>query len=86
MEITLEGARTIAGYSQSEASKLFGVHYQTLAKWEEDNTRMPFEMVNKIPKIYGVEQNYIFFGKRNEFIRLQREKIEREEQKNEEYV
>ena len=38
---------------------------------------MPFEMVNKIPKIYGVEQNYIFFGKRNEFIRLQREKAKK---------
>ena len=53
MVITLESARINAGYSQKEAGELFGVHYQTIAKWEEDNTKMPFDMVNKIPEVYG---------------------------------
>ena len=39
MVITLESARINAGYSQKEAGELFGVHYQTIAKWEEDNTK-----------------------------------------------
>ena len=55
MVITLESARINAGYSQKEAGELFGVHYQTIAKWEEDNTKMPFDMVNKIPEVYGIE-------------------------------
>ena len=69
MVITLESARINAGYSQKEAGDLFGVHYQTIAKWEEDNTKMPFDMVNKIPEVYGIEHNHIFFGVKNEFIR-----------------
>lgn len=68
MVITLESARINAGYSQKEAGELFGVHYQTIAKWEEDNTKMPFDMVNKIPEVYGIEYNHIFFGVKNEFI------------------
>nr|DAY03902.1 MAG TPA: helix-turn-helix domain protein [Caudoviricetes sp.] len=67
--ITLEAARINIGYSQKEASTMFGVHYQTLAKWELDNSRMPFEMIEKIPDIYKVQKEDIFFGDKNEFIR-----------------
>lgn len=66
--ITLEAARINIGYSQKEASTMFGVHYQTLAKWELDNSRMPFEMIEKIPDIYKVQKEDIFFGDKNEFI------------------
>lgn len=76
MVITLESARINAGYSQKEAGDLFGVHYQTIAKWEEDNTKMPFDMVNKIPEVYGIEHNHIFFGVKNEFIRFIRKNAE----------
>lgn len=76
MVITLESARINAGYSQKEAGDLFGVHYQTIAKWEEDNTKMPFDMVNKIPEVYGIEHNHIFFGVKNEFIRSIRKHAE----------
>jgi transcriptional regulator, xre family len=67
--ITLEAARINIGYSQKEASTMFGVHYQTLAKWELDNSRMPFEMIEKIPDIYKIQKEDIFFGDKNEFIR-----------------
>ena len=67
--ITLEAARINIGYSQKEASTMFGVHYQTLAKWELDNSRMPFEMIEKIPDIYKVQKEDIFCGDKNEFIR-----------------
>ncbi|MDY5481949.1 MAG: helix-turn-helix transcriptional regulator [Veillonella caviae] len=77
MAITLEAARVNAGYSQKEAGELFGVHYQTIAKWEEDNTKMPFDMVKKISDIYGIEHNHIFFGSKNEFIRSLRSKLKR---------
>lgn len=74
MQITLEAARINAGLSQKEAGKLFGVHYQTVEKWEDDNSQMPYAMIQKIPEIYGIPQKFIFFGAKNEFIRLLKEK------------
>lgn len=67
--LTLEAARKNIGYSQAEAGKLFGVHYQTIAAWERDNSKMPYSMVEKIPAIYKVPKECIFFGPKNEFIR-----------------
>ncbi len=72
MQITLEAARKNIGYSQTEASELFGVHPQTLAKWETDNSQMPYNMIEKIREIYKVPKSIIFFGRRNDFIRLLR--------------
>ena len=73
MVITLESARINAGYSQKEAGELLGVHYQIIAKWEEDNTKMLFDMVNKIPEVYGIEHNHIFLVlKTSLFVLLER--------------
>lgn len=76
MLITLEAARRNIGYSQKEAADLFGIHYQTLAKLEEDSSNAPFAFIQKIPKIYKIEPNNIFFGSKNEFIRLLRSRKE----------
>jgi transcriptional regulator with XRE-family HTH domain len=81
MQITLEAARVNAGYSQAAAAKLFGVHYQTLARWENDSSKMPYNMIEKIPTIYGVDSNNIFFGHKNEFIRLLRKNMYKQELK-----
>lgn len=62
MLITLEAARRNIGYSQKEAADLFGIHYQTLAKLEEDSSNAPFAFIQKIPKIYKIPTNNIFFG------------------------
>ena len=69
MLITLEAARKNIGYSQKEAAALFGVHYQTLAKLEEDSSDAPYSFIQLIPK---VSKDNIFFGHKNEFIRLLR--------------
>lgn len=76
MLITLEAARRNIGYSQKEAADLFGIHYQTLAKLEEDSSNAPFAFIQKIPKIYKIPTDYIFFGPKNEFIRLLRSQKE----------
>lgn len=76
MLITLEAARRNIGYSQKEAADLFGIHYQTLAKLEEDSSNAPFAFIQKIPKIYKIPTNNIFFGLKNEFIRLLRNQKE----------
>lgn len=72
MLITLEAARRNIGYSQKEAANLFGIHYQTLAKLEENSSNAPFAFIQKIPQIYKIPANNIFFGSKNEFIRLLR--------------
>lgn len=68
--MSMEAARVNAGYTQEEASKLFGVHVQTLAKLENDNSKMSYDLIQKIPEVYKVPANLIFFGLKNEFIRL----------------
>lgn len=68
--ITLRMARQKNMMTQSEAAKKFGVHYQTLAKWETDNSKMPYNMVALIPKIYGISPDEIFFGNENDYIRF----------------
>lgn len=68
MKITLEAARIMMGYSLKEAAKLFGVHYQTLSKWEEDPSLMKQKYVSEIEKIYYIPITSIFFGSKNEFI------------------
>lgn len=73
VQITLEAARRNIGYSQKEAAKMFGVHYQTLGSWEKDNSDMPHSAIEKISEIYHIPKTHIFFGSKNEFIRLLRD-------------
>lgn len=73
VKFTLEAARTNIGYTQKEAAALFGMHYQTLAKLEEDSTNAPYSFIQAIPSVYKVPSDYIFLGCKNEFIRLLRE-------------
>lgn len=68
MKITLEAARIMMGYSLKRAAELFGVHYQTLSKWEEDPSLMKQRYVSMIEAIYCVPISCIFFGTKNEFI------------------
>lgn len=72
--ITLEAARRNAGYSQKEVAKRLGVHYQTISAWEKDSSKMPYSMVMKISQIYKIPKENIFFGSKNEFIRISRRK------------
>ena len=72
--MTLEAARENIGYTQKEAAALYGMHYQTLAKLEDDSSNAPYSFIQAIPKVYKVPVDYIFFGKKNEFIRSLRNK------------
>lgn len=68
LKVTLEAARVMMGYSLKEAAKCFGVHYQTLANWEQDSNKMKQKYVQLIPEIYHIPISNIFFGSKNEFI------------------
>lgn len=71
-KITLEAARINAGYTQKEAAPLFGIHYQTLAKLEDDSSDAPYSFIQAIPRVYKISPDNIYFGQKNEFIRLLR--------------
>lgn len=70
LQMTLEAARINAGLTQEKAAEYFGVHCQTLAKLENDNSKMSYDLVQKIPDVYKIAPKYIFFGEKNEYIRL----------------
>lgn len=74
MRIMLEAARVNSGYTQRDAAKLLGICCKMLARYEEDSSYMPYEIIQKIPQVYGVDVDQIFFGNKNEFIRFMREK------------
>lgn len=72
-KITLEAARVMADLSIREAAKSFGVHPETLSRWEKDPSKMKQRDVKKIAEVYGIPAENIFFGPKNEFIRLNKE-------------
>lgn len=73
-KLTLEAARKNAGYTQEEAAKAIGVHYQTIAAWEKDGSALSVRESNELAKLYHVPADILFFGNKNEFIRNLRNK------------
>ena len=69
-QMTLEAARINAGLTQEKAAERFGVHCQTLAKLENDNSKMSYDLVQKIPDVYKIAPKLVFFGDKSEYIRL----------------
>lgn len=72
IKLTLEAARHNVGYSQNEAAAKLNVHPQTLASWERDSSKLSYVEANKLASLYGVSTDILFFGPKNEFIRLMR--------------
>lgn len=60
IKLTLEAARINIGYTQKEAAERFGMHYQTLAKLEEDSTNAPYSFIQDIPNVYRISPDNIF--------------------------
>ena len=74
IKLTLEAARVNAGYKQAEAAKKLGITQTTLSGWEKNSTKLSYLDAINIGKIYGISPDALFFGNRNEFIRLKRKK------------
>lgn len=66
-KITLEAARTNAGYTLKQAASLIGVSVATLHNWEKDSSNVKVSQVKKIEEIYQYPSEYIFFGNKIEF-------------------
>lgn len=69
MKITLRAARVNRGLTQSEAASEFGIHRDTLWKYELDSSNVPRRFMLQVEKVYGIPLDYIFFGKESEFFR-----------------
>ena len=65
-KLSLRAARMNVGLSRKEAAELFGVHYMTITKYEVDSENIPRSFFKKIPEIYGVPNEQIYFGKEEE--------------------
>ncbi|MBP1044886.1 helix-turn-helix transcriptional regulator [Enterococcus sp. BWM-S5] len=73
-KISLKAARLLVGLSQKDAANKFGVHYQTLASWEENPKKMKREYLELLPEVYFISEDSIFFGDENEFNRYYRKR------------
>nr|WP_314099848.1 helix-turn-helix transcriptional regulator [uncultured Lachnoanaerobaculum sp.] len=62
--ITLEAARKNAGYTQKEVAEKIGIHNQTVSKYENDSSKIPFDLMEKLCNLYGVTKDEVFFGKK----------------------
>lgn len=69
MQISLTAARNNAGLTSKEAASLLGVHYQTLAKYENDSSDISMSLLHKLSVLYQVPTDYIFLGKKYDLIR-----------------
>ncbi|MFC6274243.1 helix-turn-helix transcriptional regulator [Levilactobacillus tangyuanensis] len=78
LQITLDAARHNAGYSQKEAAAHLGIHYQTLAAWEKDSSDLGFQTIERLSQLYQIPKDNLFFGNKNEFIRLLRQRAAEE--------
>lgn len=65
-QITLAAARVNANIKQKEAAQLLGIHPQTLARYEKDSSNIPYELLERICKLYDMKPEYIFLGKKYE--------------------
>lgn len=74
IKLTLEAARVNAGYKQADAAKKLGITQTTLSSWEKNSTRLSYIDAIHIGKVYGISPDLLFFGNKNEFIRLKRQK------------
>ncbi|QYR20835.1 helix-turn-helix transcriptional regulator [Paenibacillus sp. sptzw28] len=70
--LTLEAARINNGYNLVQAAELFGIHRDTLWKYEQDSTRVPRTFMVKVQEVYGLPTKNIFFGIKSEFFRIKR--------------
>lgn len=74
IKMTLEAARINAGYTQAEAAAELGLKPTTLAGWEKDSTKLSYIQAHRLAKLYGIQPDLLFFGKKYDFISRIKEK------------
>ena len=65
-KMTLRALRTNYNLSAKEAADKLGIHQQTLLKYEHDSSKIPIDLLDKLARLYNVEKDFIFLGKKYE--------------------
>lgn len=79
--ISIKAARINTGLTLKEASAILGMSYQTLSAKEKDCTNISRILAKQIAELYGVPENFLFFGDYDDFKRQKQEKIKEMTQK-----
>lgn len=66
IKITLRAARVNLGLRLKDAAAIFGIHHETLAKYELDSGNVPRSFFIQIESVYGIPEEFIYFGKQEE--------------------
>jgi hypothetical protein len=74
-QITLKAARVNVGLNRKDASRFFNCHYETLANYEADSTKVPRTFFTKLEEVYGIPLQHIYFGKESEFYEKQQKEL-----------
>lgn len=78
VKITLRAARVNVGLSRKEAAKRLDIHYETLTKYENDSTNVPKSFCLKLESVFGIPEDYLFFGKEEDYIKWMNQNLLRE--------
>ena len=71
-KMTLRALRTNYSLTAKEVAKELGIHQQTLLKYENDSSRIPINLLQRLADFYGVNRDFIFLGKKYELNRKKR--------------
>ena len=65
-KMTLRALRTNYNLSAKEVANKLNIHQQTLLKYEHDSSKIPMDLLDKLARLYNVEKDFIFLGKKYE--------------------
>ena len=63
-KMTLRAIRTNYNLSAKEVANKLNIHQQTLLKYEHDSSKIPMDLLDKLARLYNVEKDFIFLGKK----------------------
>ena len=64
--MTLRALRINYNLSAKKVADKLGIHQQTLLKYEHDSSKIPMDLLDKLARLYNVEKDFIFLGKKYE--------------------
>ncbi|CKI91200.1 DNA-binding phage protein [Streptococcus pneumoniae] len=73
---TLKACRVNAGYTLRQIAKKVNKNFQTVSKYEKDNTYIPFELLKELSAIYQVKLDNIFLGDSTKKIELNKREVQ----------
>ena len=73
VEWSLKAIRTNLNLKANKVAKDIGIHYQTLLKYENDSSDIPYSLLIKLSEYYKVPMDYIFLGNKYELNHILKE-------------